>query len=152
MEKKQISLKTLLFSLLLFFVLVIVLFALYSFFSSSSFDSKVSDSELILPVGHLACGSDECRFDWARENQNVSLCFDIGNETLRAACSASITHFKIIEDSVLSDNISVCDSFEEVSAVQNCRDNYYFVSSVNKDDMGLCSFIVSEEMRNECNK
>ena len=107
MEKKQISLKTLLFSLLLFFVLVIVLFALYIFFSSSSFEfNDDSDSKLILPVGHLACESDDCRFDWARENQNVSLCFDIGDETLRASCSASITQSLIYEHAIVSGNVT----------------------------------------------
>ncbi|MCB9370698.1 hypothetical protein H6501_03815 [Candidatus Woesearchaeota archaeon] len=153
MEEKKINLKTLLFSLLLFFVLVIVLFAVYSFFVAPSFVSlDESNPEIILPVGHLACESDECKFDWARENQNVSLCFDIVDETLRASCSASITRFKIIEESVLSDNISACDSFEDESSHQYCRDNYYFVGSVNKGDKSLCSFIVSEEMRNECEK
>ncbi|MCB9371082.1 hypothetical protein H6501_05775 [Candidatus Woesearchaeota archaeon] len=151
MEKKQISLKTLLFSLLLFFVLVIVLFALYIFFSSSSFEfNDDSDSKLILPVGHLACESDECRFDWARENQNVSLCFDIGDETLRAACSASITQSLVFESSVQNNDSAVCDSLSDISLVQNCRDNYYYVSALNQNDSSFCSFIENEVMKNDC--
>ncbi len=109
-------------------------------------DAKREACEAKLEV----CTDDSCYYQKALNSRFAPDCQLIDNSTLRAQCSSEIFRTKIFEEAVLTDSIEVCDEINEVSMFQRCRDNYYFVSSINKNDISYCDNIVQEDLRNEC--
>lgn len=101
-------------------------------------------------IKNEVCDSDECFYKQARLEKDVDICFNIADNSTRAACSLSIKHDTIFQYAVLKDNIEICNDFEQESKKLECRDNFYFVSSVNKQDTSYCLNISQEDIKNEC--
>ncbi len=100
----------------------------------------------------VKCNDDKCYFDKGRYKKNVSLCFKIKNDTLRIACTASIRRSNILEESIVKNNISICEQFENSESIQHCKDNFYYGKRINENNKSYCNKIVNEVIKNECFK
>ena len=96
------------------------------------------------------CTDDSCFYQKALNSRFVPDCQNIQNSTLRAQCSSEIFRTDVFERAVLEDSISICEEIQDSQMLQRCKDNYYFVSSINKNDVAYCDMIIQEDLKNEC--
>ncbi len=151
-------------NLRLFIVIIFLLFVLFLFIFFIQ-NSMKSNNNLItfeecsnLSGGDLNscvlinenCFNDSCLFNKSIITQNESMCNKINNSLLRIRCNAVVTHNRIFMDSVIYNNISLCDNLLDKSSIISCRDNYYYVMAYNYGNYSLCDLISKEEFRNEC--
>ncbi|MEC8220679.1 MAG: hypothetical protein VX028_01290 [Nanoarchaeota archaeon] len=109
-------------------------------------DAKREACEAKLEV----CTEDSCFYQKALNSRFAPDCQNIQNSTLRAQCSSEIFRTDIFERAVLEDSISICEEIQDSQMLQRCKDNYYFVSSINKNDVAYCDMIIQEDLKNEC--
>ena len=100
----------------------------------------------------INCSDDDCYFKKARYELNSRLCFNIVDENKRIACTSLIKISKIKYLAVSKNNISICNDFDEIENVNNCKDNFYFTSRYNYNNLSYCNYIQNEVMKNECEK
>lgn len=104
----------------------------------------------ICKLRNKKCIDDSCFYQKARLDLNLTLCEKIINNTLMAGCMAAIKYDTIYQDSVIENNVSKCSIFDDEENQLACRDNYYYVNSVNKNNNSFCENISDEVLRNEC--
>lgn len=100
----------------------------------------------------VQCNTDDCYFEQARFNSDETLCFNISDENLKAGCTLDIKRNQLLENALLSNNLKLCDSFEDQANINHCRDNYYIAKRFNEDNPSYCQFILNEVIKNECNQ
>ncbi len=93
---------------------------------------------------------DECYYAKAQTYQDETMCFNIEDETRVAACTATIQRSQMLEDVVLSDDLTLCDKFEDQANIDFCEDNYYIAKRFNEDDLKYCDNIKNDLIKNEC--
>jgi len=96
------------------------------------------------------CIDDDCFLKQGIYLRNEDLCFKIKNIDKKVECSTAVKISKIFEDSILENNITKCDLFEEEVNKQFCKDNFYLSQKYNSGNLDNCNKINSEVMRNEC--
>lgn len=109
-------------------------------------DAKREACEAKLKV----CSDDSCFYEKALNSRFIPDCQKIENSTLRAQCSSEVFRTDIFERAVLEDSISICEEIQDSQVLQRCKDNYYFVSSINKNDISFCDMIIQVGLKNEC--
>jgi len=168
-NKKKVDHHYVLFTLLILVLVILLIYFFVDFKFLSSGKEKLSlhdvlvsenisrcsdldDNNLIesCKVKLSVCSTDDCFYKKARAEQDEMICFNIEDEQLRVTCSSAATYDSIIQTAVIGDDISLCKDFEDEKYVTICQDNFYFVSSVNKNNKELCYEITNEVSRNEC--
>lgn len=110
---------------------------------------NMRDSELC-KLKLTNCTDNDCLLKKARIESNVTMCYNITNETKRIACSSSITFFGTRKDAVLENNISICEKFDDNVLVTSCRDNFYRAKRINSNDLSMCENIINEDIKTKC--
>lgn len=100
-------------------------------------------------IKYKVCENDDCYFKKARTNNNLTECNNIKDEEQKIICKSVTNHDKIIQEAVLYNNITICDQIQ-IEYLEQCRNNFYYVNSVNFNDKSLCQNISVEEFKNEC--
>lgn len=103
-------------------------------------------------VENRICEDDRCYYDKAMIFADEDYCMQIEKESLKLACGATLSRSERYERSVVTDDITVCEEFEDEAGVTRCYDNYYLAKSRNNDDMSYCSNIVDSAIKEECLK
>ena len=142
------------FSVLFLIILVVFILTLFSG-SNKSYQSPNQNNFLPQSAKEVdfvdeSCG-DECILNKALDDLDEEKCYLMKEEDSVALCGYMINRNSIIEASVVSDDVEICSQLDSKSDEQRCRDNYYFVSALNKKDKDLCSKISDEVLKNECN-
>jgi hypothetical protein len=96
------------------------------------------------------CIDDSCLYDKAVSEKSIQNCYEIIDDTLRTQCTSEVYRSSLFQEAVLTDSITVCDTILDDVTLQRCRDNYYFASSVNKNNLDLCESIIQEDLKNLC--
>ena len=141
------------FSVLFLIILVVFILTLFSG-SNKSYQSPNQNNFIPQEVNQIefvdeSC-DDNCVLDKALDDLSEEKCFLIGEEEGVAVCGYMVNRNAIFEASVMEDDVEVCSQLDSKSDEQRCRDNYYFVSAINKKDSNYCSQIKDEALRNEC--
>lgn len=95
-------------------------------------------------------GDDKCIFDKAVYERDLDMCDRVLDEVMKEDCKRIINHSVIVEKSVLNDDIGACDEFEDAQDVLYCKNNFYYVKSLNEEDKSYCNQIIDEVMKNGC--
>jgi hypothetical protein len=96
------------------------------------------------------CDTDDCIYSKALESTNQYDCYEIQDEDLKLKCSYETFKTKIFDSSVLENDITLCDKIKEDILNQRCKDNFYFVGSLNSNDETLCDNIIQSDLKEAC--
>jgi hypothetical protein len=96
------------------------------------------------------CNTDACLFSKALESSNRNDCYEIENEDLKLRCSFETFKTKIFDSAVLENNLNLCDEIDEEILNQRCKDNFYFVNSLNSNDITFCDKIIQSDLKEAC--
>jgi hypothetical protein len=151
------------FSLISIFLFFIFLIYFISHYQSSQDLTKLNNSLNLSLCKNLSgdkltsciiknniCNNNSCYFSKARLSLNRSLCLKINDTSLRVSCLSSITHDLIFQNSVENNNISLCNKLNDNLTIEACKNNYYYVKSINLNNKSYCNYISKEEIKNEC--
>ena len=152
---------TIVFSFLFGLVFIIIVAYFASFNSNSGVVVDVGNIDPCLnyetksqievcQLKNKVCNDDSCFLEKAQTFSNESSCFDLDDEISRVGCSVVISESKIIERSIVENDISICLEFEEESRIFGCYDNFYLATRMNSGNKESCSKIANEVLRNEC--
>jgi len=100
----------------------------------------------------IECSDDDCYFEKARFEMDVSLCSKIMDVDKVSKCNLLIIRSQILQNAVLKDEIKICTEFSDLSDVEFCYDNYYISKRFNENDVEFCEMIKNEVIKNECEK
>jgi len=100
-------------------------------------------------IKYKVCENDECYFEKAKANNDLSECENIIDEEQKIICNAVTNHDKIFQEAVLYNDIKICDQIQ-IEYKEQCRNNFYYANSINFNDKSLCLNISVEEFKNEC--
>jgi len=101
-------------------------------------------------IKNSICNTDDCYSKQAKLMLNESQCFNIVDENLRISCTSYINYNGLIQKAVLTDDILVCNQLD-ISGQIPCKNNYYYVKSINNNEKVLCENIIDrEDLKNEC--
>lgn len=96
------------------------------------------------------CNTDDCTYSKALETSNRDKCYEIKDEELKLKCSFETFKTNIFDSAVLENNINLCNEIQEENLNQRCKDNFYFVNSLNLNDISFCDKIVQSDLKEAC--
>lgn len=98
------------------------------------------------------CTDDDCFYLQSRLTKNESNCLNIENRDRRVTCTSSIKYDTIIQSSIISQDISLCNQLEVVEVIQGCKDNYNYIQSIKTKDKSYCEKLSNTLLKDECLK
>ncbi len=129
---------------------IILIFFIYNNFSED--ETITGDNQSILPNENLEeinSEVDNQKFINAKLTLNENYCNEIDNEELKGECIKEINRSKTFLDAIESDDIELCNVFEDNILIW-CQDYYYMAKSSEFNDYQYCDLVQDENRRKDC--